>query len=271
MPRGREMEETENRAVGVLHGLAAGDRIGGPVRMALCLAESLVDRQGLDVSGIGRRYLEWWGNGAFDTARPPQVLALVDKWLAFEQAAVRVDDRACSMTAGCNPAHRCAPLSMCVWIRDSALAKAALSEAQLTHRHPIAGDVAAAVVRLCRSLIRGTAWGPALSLAAAGRRPETRRAFEASAPLSRSGFAPDALRAAIYCVDSSASFPEALERSIEFAGPANYCPVLVGSIGGARRGSASIASALLDHHGDWASRINAVAASLASAWQRTEG
>jgi ADP-ribosylglycohydrolase len=105
--------------------------------MALCLAESLVNCRGLDASDIGRRYLEWWGNGAFDTGpTAARVLALVDKGLAFEQAAAQVDNSARGMTAGCNPAHRCAPLSMWVWIRDSALAKAALSEAQLTHRIP---------------------------------------------------------------------------------------------------------------------------------------
>jgi hypothetical protein len=33
---------------------------------------------------------------------------------------------------------------------------------------------------------------------------------------------------------------EVLQKSIEFAGPANYCPVLVGSLAGARWGASSI-------------------------------
>lgn len=44
------MQKLEERIVGLLLGLAAGDRIGGPVRMALRVAESLRDRSGLDVS-----------------------------------------------------------------------------------------------------------------------------------------------------------------------------------------------------------------------------
>jgi ADP-ribosylglycohydrolase len=43
------MEDREARAVGVLLGLAAGDRIGGPARMALRVAENARDRGGAPV------------------------------------------------------------------------------------------------------------------------------------------------------------------------------------------------------------------------------
>jgi len=38
------VDDTRERVIGLLLGLAAGDRIGGPVRMALLVAESLLDR-----------------------------------------------------------------------------------------------------------------------------------------------------------------------------------------------------------------------------------
>jgi hypothetical protein len=44
------------------------------------------------------------------------------------------------------------------------------------------------------------------------------------------------LRVAVYFVGSSSSFSEAPVRSLASIGPTNYCPVLVGAIGGARRG-----------------------------------
>jgi ADP-ribosylglycohydrolase len=53
-------EALEDRVIGVLFGMAAGDQIGGPVRMALRVAESLCDRGGFDASDIVARYLEWW-------------------------------------------------------------------------------------------------------------------------------------------------------------------------------------------------------------------
>jgi hypothetical protein len=43
------------------------------------------------------------------------------------------------------------------------------------------------------------------------------------------------------------SFGEALSESLSFAGPANYCPVLVGAIAGARWGASSVAESDLLH------------------------
>ncbi len=99
---------------------------------------------------------------------------------------------------------------------------------------------------LCRALLRGRTWPDALALAAEDRLPETRDALTGDGELSGSGFSPDALRAAIHFVGTSDSLPAALERSIAFAGPANYCPVLVGSIGGARWGADSVPATLLE-------------------------
>jgi ADP-ribosylglycohydrolase len=59
--------DAEDRCQGVLIGLAAGDKIGGPIRMAVRLAESLLDCNGFNSTDILNRYLDWWREGAFDT------------------------------------------------------------------------------------------------------------------------------------------------------------------------------------------------------------
>lgn len=267
------MNDLEDRAAGVLLGLAAGDRIGGPVRMALRVAESLRDCRGFDVADIGMRYLAWWHEGAFDTGPTvARVLSLVASGIPYEQASVRVDEEVSGMTAGCNPAHRIAPLAMCASLDDSQLGLAAMTEARLTHRHRLAGDVAAAVACLCRQLIRGARWSVALTVAAEGRSLETRRTLELRPPeeLSRNGFALDVLAAAIYFLDTSASFAEALVRSLDFAGPPNYCPVLVGSIGGARWGRWSIEQSLLRHERELIERVTAAALVLAEGWRNVQ-
>ena len=259
---GGGLQDREARAVGVLLGLAAGDRIGGPVRMALRVAESVRDRHGVDVSDIGARYLLWWRDGAFDTGPTvEQVLSLVASGASFEDASTRVDAGLGGMTAGCNPAHRIAPIAMCASLDDAALHAAAVEEAQLTHRHPLAGEAAAVVARLCRALIQGSSWSHALGMVTDGRSAETVGA------LSRGGFAPDALRSAVHFVDASDSLSTALARSIDFAGPANYCPVLVGSIGGARWGCGQVTEAMLRHHGDLVPRLTEVALALGAAWR----
>ena len=153
------MSTLRSRVEGTLIGLAAGDRIGGPTRMALQLAASLLDRNGLDRDDIGARYLNWWKDGGFDTGTTAaRVFSLVADGMSFEEAAARVDRERGGKTAGCNPAHRIAPLAMWSSIPDRDLPGLARAEAALTHQDPLAGDVAAAVAVLCRNLIRGLPW-----------------------------------------------------------------------------------------------------------------
>ena len=232
-----------DRVRGVLLGLAAGDLIGGPVRMAVRLAESLIERRRFDPDDILDRYLAWWREGAFDTGPVAAgVLSLVASGVPVGSAAARVHARSEGKTAGCNAAHRCPPLAMAAFIADADLPAIAAREASLTHHDPLAGDVGAAVAVLCRALIRGEDWATALGTAAKGRQPATVGALDLGGPesLSRGGYAPEVLRAAVHFVGGNGSFADALEESIAFAGPANYCPVLVGAIGGARWGASSI-------------------------------
>lgn len=50
----------------------------------------------------------------------------------------------------------------------------------------------------------------------------------------RGGHAPRCLADALWFVDRAEGFDAALDPALEFAGPENYCPVLVGAIAGAR-------------------------------------
>jgi ADP-ribosylglycohydrolase len=84
-------------------------------------------------------------------------------------------------------------------------------------------------------------------------------------PGNNGGFAPDVLRAAVFFVRTSNCFTEALERSLVFAGDANYCPVLVGAIAGARWGASSIPPASFAHV-SLLSRVTTAADALAAGW-----
>ena len=159
---------------------------------------------------------------------------------------------------------------MASFLPDDELAGCALREARLTHQHPLAGDVAAAVAVVCRALIRGKPWGDALALARMGRLRLTIQALDGDnpSPLSPGGFAPEVLRAAVHFVAHHDSFADALSASLAFAGPANYCPVLVGAVAGARWGAAAIpVRMLLDC--DLLSRVRDVSARLANEWEET--
>src|SRR3954454_11993631 len=102
-----------DRVRGVLLGLAAGDLIGGPLRMAVRLAESLIQRRGFDPDDILDRYLAWWREGAFDTGPVAAgVLSLVASGVPVGSAVARVHARSGGKTAGCNAGRRSPPRAM---------------------------------------------------------------------------------------------------------------------------------------------------------------
>ena len=275
--------EARDRSLGALLGLVAGDRNGGPVRFALRLTESLVERREFDLADILDRYKQWWETGAFDTGpTAAAVLQRVSEGEGLEAAVAAVDRRAGGQTAGVGPAHHSAPLGALTYIPYEQLGRAARQEARLTHQHHLAGWVSAAVCYLIRTLVEGMEWSDAL------RRVATRLRMEAQSdspavqglkdplpaagvsvahvatsvaelvdepggawgpsredPLRRGGYAPDVLRAALRFTDRAGSAVEAIDTSLRFAGPANYAPVLVGVLAGARWGADAIPGALL--------------------------
>lgn len=226
--------------------------------MAVRLAESLLECGGFDPSDILERYRRWWQEGAFDTGPVSgSALALITSGMPPQEATLQVHRELGGKTAGCNPAHRSPPLAMLAAIVDEDLPGCAITEARLTHHDPLAGEVAGRVNRLCRSLIRGAAWGVALR--------QSERFVDQEGPGNNGGYAPDVFRASLYFIGTSACLPEAMERSLSFAGPANYCPVLVGAIGGARWGASAIPQRSLAH-ADILPRVRATAEALAADW-----
>lgn len=68
-PSSVSIEKTTNaeRAAGVLLGLAAGDKNGGPQRLALLLAYSVFVNGKFDAEDVWSRYAKWYDTGGFDT------------------------------------------------------------------------------------------------------------------------------------------------------------------------------------------------------------
>eukprot|EP01100_Stratorugosa_tubuloviscum_P013372 TRINITY_DN665_c0_g1_i1.p1 TRINITY_DN665_c0_g1~~TRINITY_DN665_c0_g1_i1.p1 ORF type:complete len:290 (-),score=154.10 TRINITY_DN665_c0_g1_i1:21-890(-) len=261
----------KDKIKGILIGLAASDRNGGPIRMCLLLYESLNSLQQFNSNDIFNRYYNWWIKGGFDTGTTiERLFNCIRKGESIENARKQLKTTYGHL-AGCNPAHRCAPIAMFEFIRDDQIELFAMEEANLTHPNDLSADVSAAVAILCRSLIKGQSWEQSLINAAINRKSETIEALNISqklqlynrsssssssssfslsfvfSQLNNNGFAPKVLEAAIYFIQINSNFNDALEQSLQFAGNANFCPVLVGAIGGAKWGLSSINLELLKH------------------------
>ena len=112
----------QDRCRGVLLGLAAGDRNGGPIRMAVRLAESLLELGRFDPADTVGRYLRWWREGAFDTGPVSgRALEVMAAGLSPSEASAQVHREFGGKTAGCNPALRSSPLAMLASLADDDL------------------------------------------------------------------------------------------------------------------------------------------------------
>jgi len=243
------MELTRSdRIQGAVQGLLAGDKIGGPSRMALELAEGLIESGRYDAIDIVRRYKAWYDKEGFDTGKIAGMVLRRMSTMSNESAVMDVDDYVGGRTAGCNPVHRALPLALVRFVDDSALTEIANSEARLTHRHPMAGAVSGAYLKILRELINGSTEN-VLDIALETSPVDFRQYLEDQwcNPPSRGGYAPEVLRAALHFTNTAISFDDALESAVGFAGPENYCPVLVGALAGAKWGDESVSPAHLSH------------------------
>lgn len=152
-----------------------------------------------------------------------------------------------------------------------------LSETYITHANQISYEVSLFVTWLCRQLITGTGWEDSIKIAMNGlHQCEVTDAIISAATcmksrLSKDGYAPAVLQAALHFLHQSNSFDDALNASIAFAGCGNFCPVLVGTIGGARYGARVIlgekSSLLLHCTGGLLTRIISGATNMGDTWK----
>jgi ADP-ribosylglycohydrolase len=202
--------------------------------MALILGSSIADNAALDVEDVARRYMAWYCSDAFDTGAVwSAVMQKIAAGVDVKDPARIVDAQLDGMTAGANTAHRATAIGCAAAVPDEHVAEAARQEARLTHWHTDAAEASAATAVIIRRMLRGSTLRDAVAAAAASTSGVVsaillQDTIDAQ-QLSPGGYAPKTLEAAVYFTQTSTSFAAAINASIAFAGPCNYCPVLVGS------------------------------------------
>jgi ADP-ribosylglycohydrolase len=229
--------QAHDRIRAAWQGLLTGDKIGGPYAMARQLAQSLSECGRFVPEDVLRRYQAWYYREGFDTGRVAAMVFDRMREMSNEEAVIAVDRELGGLTAGCNAAHRALPLALAIEeVPDDQLERCAAAEARLTHLHPLAAETSIAYLKIIRQLIRGEVdLDLVFQRAAGGRAAEVQEALlnPEARPLDVGGFAPEALRAAVHFLRTAKSFDDAIRSACLFAGADNYCPVLVGPMGGA--------------------------------------
>ena len=211
----------------ILDGIREGDKNGGPTELAKILTSSLIESNGFNKNDLIKRYYQWFNTGAFDTGPTfEMVFQKVSQGVSIENAVIQVNDQLKGATAGCAPAHRISPLAGFSVIPTHSLIDLARQEAKITHYHPDAGNCSAIMVLLCRHLLEENSWKEAKKLVSENIELKETWKKIMNAELNKGGYVLNVMHSAIHFLDDDNS----LEKSLNFAGPANYCPVIVGII-----------------------------------------
>ena len=209
----------------ILKGFKAGDKNGGPAELAKILSQSLIACDGLNQNDLVKRYYHWWNTDAFDTGPTfAMVFQKVSQGIPIEDASIQVNKALNGNTAGCGPAHRIAPLAAFKNIPTNKLVEYARQEARITHYHPDAGNCSGVMALLCRNLLEGYSWDESKDLVSKNEEVKATWINIQNANLNNGGYVLDVMHSAFHFLDRE----NALNNSLAFAGPANYCPVIVG-------------------------------------------
>ena len=289
-----------DRAKGALVGLALGDALGttlefaprdtkppvtglvggGPfgldpgawtddTSMALCLAESLLGRGGLDVHDLMLRFLQWREDGynsitgvCFDIGN-----ATGAALRSFRETGEPLSGSTDPRSAGNGSLMRLSPVAIRWWNDRSKAVAAARLQSRTTHGAAQAVEACAFYAELLIEAIAGATketvlcareWSgdPQIAGVAAG----SWRAKERGA-ISSSGYVLHTLEAALWCVDSSESIEKALILAANLADDADTVAAVTGQLAGALWGMSGAPGGWLEKLA-WRGRLEALAAGL---------
>jgi len=290
-----------NRARGALLGLAVGDALGtslefaardnlphhtemtgrGPFHlepgvwtddtsMALALADSLIARKGLDPVDLMNRFTNWWRFGEYSPTGECFDIGVTTR-AALQRYETTHDPFAGSTdenSAGNGSLMRLAPVAMHALHEAEACREMAAQQSRTTHGAPQSVQACIHYADLIRRAILGepkaqllaaTDWQghPAMRSVASGAswRGQKRAAIKSS------GYVIHTLEAALWAIDGTDSFEDAVVLAVNLADDADTVGAVTGQLAGALYGADAIPQRWLEPLA-WREKIIAMADAL---------
>jgi ADP-ribosyl-[dinitrogen reductase] hydrolase len=271
-----------DRALGAFIGLAIGDALGttlefsardsyepltemeggGPFRlapgewtddtaMAIGLAASLIAKRGeIDEVDLAQRWLAWWRKGENSvTGVCFDIGSTTASALANFETTGKPEGRKDAMSAGNGGIMRLAPAALAAGGDAERAARLARRQSAVTHGSAECVEAAELLARILSAAIVGDGRG---ALTPAEARYETPKIGALAKGLWRgrsrgairsSGYVVDTLEAALWAVDSSFSFSEAVLKAVNLGNDADTIGAVTGQIAGAIFGYGAIPAA----------------------------
>jgi len=224
-------------------------------QMAIALAESLLERDGVDAHHLGRAFV-----AAYDSRRgygsgTRAVLGLIADGMPVADAAMQAVGGG---SLGNGAAMRVAPVAVRYADDRDALLDAARRSARVTHAHPVGIDAAVVQAAAIGAALRGE--DPLVAARAAAETAElrdglaraTRLLAERRSPaavaaaLGNGSTGHESVPAAIYAAAAHPDFEDAVSFAVRCGGDTDTIGAMAGAIAGARSGESAIPPRWLD-------------------------
>ena len=274
-----------DRAQGALIGLALGDALGttlefstrdtlppvtdlvggGPfglapgawtddTSMALCLAESLLERGGLDERDLIERFCRWYEEGynsvtgeCFDIGT-----ATCEALRSYRATGEPLSGSTDPQSAGNGSLMRLSPVAIRWWHDRTAAVAAARRQSRTTHAATQAVEACELFAELLieaiagapkETVLRGRDWDGDAGVAAVAAASWRKKARD---DISSSGYVLHTLEAALWCVDRSETIADALMLAANLGRDADTVGAVTGQLAGALWGMSGAPAAWLD-------------------------
>jgi ADP-ribosyl-[dinitrogen reductase] hydrolase len=264
---GKPGKNERDRFRGCLLGLAAGDAVGvtaefkergtfppvedmaggGPfglepgqwtddTSMALCLAESLLEKNGFDADDQMRRYLRWRDEGylsstgsCFDIGRT------VDAALTrYKGTGEPFSGSTHPRSAGNGSIMRLAPVPIFYYPDREAAMRYAVESSRTTHGASECLDACRLLAETIFRALEGKSQAEILAVARAGVRSKS------AAEIKGSGYVVESLEAALWCFGHTGSFEGAILAAANLGDDADTTAAICGQVAGAFYGASGI-------------------------------
>ena len=300
--------DRHDRAIGALLGLAIGDALGVPLEfsrrdmlphvgdlvgggpfglkpgewtddmsMALCLADSLIAQGRFDAADLLRRFLLWYRLGENSVNGRCFDIGNTTRWSLerFERTGETKAGPDDPRQAGNGSLMRLAPVALFAAPDGKRAAEIADMQSRTTHPAPVAHEAcrlfAAMLVEAIggakkEHVLRPREWtgSPEIaSIAAGGWRSKKRE------EIASSGYVVHTLEAALWAVERSETFEEALVLAVNLAGDSDTVGAVTGQLAGALWGKSGIPARWLEGL-KWRERIEERAEALLTAGRATQ-
>ncbi|MEN8148822.1 MAG: ADP-ribosylglycohydrolase family protein [Planctomycetota bacterium] len=219
-----------------------------PVALARRVAESLVEKRGLDGADVGARFASYYRTAPKDVSGALRTaLAMLADGADPAEIAARVRELTGEDSADHGTLARAVPLALAFRARDK-LQAAAAREARVTHFDPTAGAASAALAVLLSFLLSGKGRAEAFDLAWDWLEEHSREIpnvlpdvpARTETEIAPGSLAVAALETAVWYFLTSSDFEETVVRVANRGGEAAVTTAVAGALAGARWGVGAI-------------------------------